>query len=353
VDLLLPTPQRVFVTSGANSPVKCAFLAQELQLTIIIVSYNTREITRACLSSLRRAGLQLSYEVVAVDNASSDGSPEMIQQEFPEVTLVRNTQNLMFAKANNQGMRIARGKYILLLNSDTLVEPGNLERLYDFIERRQPEVGCVGPRVLNAAGTTQFEGEAFDSYWYVLCSCLFIDKLPLPMPIKKSLLPLGFPRGLVGRVREVGWVSGCCMMFPRGLFGVVGGFDEDFVFYCEDAEFCYRLHKHGFHTWVVPAATITHLGGASWLAAKRLSPLARPELPGRLLRLLQFYRKTSGVRQKIRSNRLRIALLTAVLPLMRLRRSKLFEVMTEKRALHVEENSFFRQQLGKNPPNIR
>ena len=234
-----------------------------MQLSIIIVSYNTRDILLDCLRSVRDSQLQLSYEVIVVDNASTDGSPQMVEREFPDVLLIKNSVNLMFAKANNQAMRIAKGDYFLLLNSDCIVEPGNIEKLYDFIRARQAKVACVGPRVLSQDGSFQSEGNPFDGLGFVLGVLFSPFVLPLPASVKERLLPKGFPRILRGKCRRVGWISGCCMLISRSVITAVGMLDENLFFYHEETDFCLRARQEGFETWVYPDAYITHLGSAS------------------------------------------------------------------------------------------
>ena len=314
--------------------------ADALQLSIIIVSYNTREITRTCLQSIRDSALKLSYEIIVVDNASTDGSPAMVEKDFPEVVLIRNPENRMFSKANNQGLKIARGKHAFLLNSDTLVRAGNIEKLCEFLDRNQPRIGCVGPRVLRPDHTIQSEGEAFDSYNYVLSRFFFLHKLPLPAAVKELILPLGFPDALTGRARRVGWVTGCSFMFPRRLVDQLGGLDEDFVFYCEEVEFCYRLNQNGYEVWVVPDAVITHLGGSSWNAA-------RPDIPSFFDRLFLFHKKTSGVRRRINTNRLRIFLYSALLPFVKIFRAGEADQVRKKIQFHREENRAFAALLAR------
>lgn len=317
-----------------------------IQLSIIIVSFNTREITQACLQSIRDAELRLKTEVIVVDNASSDGSPEMIANGFPEVVLIRNEKNLMFSKANNQAMRIARGRYFFLLNSDTLIQSGNIEKLVCFIKMNWPRVGCVGPKVLRADGSIQSEGEPFDSFHYVLSRFFFLHKIPLPFFIRSKLLPLGFQFGMEGRTRKVAWVMGCSFLFPREIFEQLGGLDEEFVFYCEEMEFCYRLGKNGYEVWVIPEATITHLGGSSWNAAKRMGEAAKLEIPQYNERRFLFHQKTAGVKSKINTNRLQIFLCSSILPLLKLFRSSKASQMQEKIRFHLDENRAFFKLLA-------
>lgn len=234
-----------------------------MQLSIIIVSYNTKEITRNCLQSIRNSKLQLEYEIILVDNASSDGSVQMVREDFPEVRLIANETNNMFAKANNQAMQVAKGDYFLLLNSDTIVEPGNIEKLYAFIDSHQPKVGCVGPRVLNADGSFQAEACCFESMKSVICTALGVILWPLPACIKGFVLPKGYPRFRLGQTRCVDWIPGCSLFIRSSVIKEVGALDEDFSFYHEEVEFCYRLREHGYQVWCVPGSTIIHLGGGS------------------------------------------------------------------------------------------
>ena len=317
----------------------------EMQLSIIIVSYNTLDITRACLKSLESASLTLKHEILVDDNASQDGSPDMIEREFPAVILVRNARNRMFAGANNQAMAMAGGRYILLLNSDTLVAPGNIEKMVEFIDQRRPRVGCVGPRVVRADGTIQSEGEPFSSIGYVLSRFFCLHKVPLPFFVRKRILPVGFPFGMEGRTRRVGWVVGCSIMFPKDLIRQCGGLDEDFVFYCEEMEFCYRLQRYGYETWVVPDAQITHLGSASFVAAKTLERRDCPDIPSYFERRLLFYQKTSGVSRQIATNRVQITLYSCILPLLKLGGRKEAVAVKEKIEFHREENRIFLKKL--------
>jgi len=328
---------------SAKQPQNPGDTASGCELSIIIISFNTREITKSCLQSLRDANLRVKSEIIVVDNASIDGSPEMIKSDFPEVKLLRNEKNLMFSKANNQAMRIARGRYFFLLNSDTLVQPGNIEKLAAFLREHWPKVGCVGPKVLRGDGSVQSEGEPFDSLHYVLSRFFFLHKIPLPFSIRSKILPLGFPFGMQGRSRKVGWVMGCSFMFPREIFERLGGLDEEFVFYCEEMEFCYRLGQNGFEVWVVPEATVTHFGGSSWDAAKRMGDAVKLEVPHYWERRFLYHQKTSGVGRKINSNRLRILLYSCTMALLKVFGSEHATQLREKIQFHREENrNYFR-----------
>jgi len=235
-----------------------------MDLSIIIVSYNTCEITRNCLQSIRDSNLQLSYEVIVVDNASTDGSVEMIEQEFPEIILIKNSTNNMFAKANNQGMKIARGDYFLLLNSDTIVTPGNIEKMFYFISAHSNKIGCVGPKVLNSDGTVQSEGKPLYSVENAFCDMFSPILIKLPFFLKKHLIPPGNKLSDKSPLRRpTGWVSGACMMVSAKAARAVEGFDEEYFFYGEEVDFCQCLKKAGYAIWVLTDAEIIHLNGGS------------------------------------------------------------------------------------------
>ena len=187
----------------------------------------------------------------------------MITNEFPEVILVCNSENQMFAKANNQGIRIAKGKYVLLLNSDTLISKGNVEKLIGFIENN-PGIGCVGPKVLNNDGSLQSIGQSFHTIRYALTSLLLVRFWPIPLKTKKRIIPDGvYVKVLIKKSRKVGWISGCCMLIRSSLFNEVGLLDENLYFYSEEVEWCYRLKKSGYECWVNPDSSIIHLWGKS------------------------------------------------------------------------------------------
>ncbi|MDR3568443.1 MAG: glycosyltransferase family 2 protein [Syntrophobacteraceae bacterium] len=261
-----------------------------MELSIIVVSHNTMHVTRDCLESILHSKIQLEYELIVVDNASSDGSVEMIELDFPEVYLLKNSTNLMFAKANNQAMKIARGAYFLILNSDTIVESGNIEMLYDFIHRNREKVACVGPRVLNDDRSIQSEGYCHESVRKAVCSAFGVMYWPVSIRWKRKVLPPGYVSFEVGATRQVGWCSGACMMINSEAAEKAGGFDEDFYFYHEEVEWCYRVRQLGYEVWVLPMSGIVHLGGAS-VNGKIAKSIGNKLLQQRML----YYKKTYGI----------------------------------------------------------
>lgn len=229
-----------------------------MKLSIIIVSYNTSQITLDCLHSIFNATWRSEFEVIVVDNNSKDDSVKLIKQEFPKVHLIENKDNKLFAIANNQGVKIAKGKYVLLLNSDTIVEGDNIQRMIDFFEKCHQNVICIGPKVLNKDGSLQSCGyTSISNLVQHVCHLFFLDRiLPLRFISKRyDCNP--------NRTRETGWVVGACMMIPRELYNKFGGLNESLIFYGEEPEFGYRTEKMGYKTMYYADASIIHLGGAS------------------------------------------------------------------------------------------
>ena len=231
-----------------------------IDLSIIIVNYNTKAHLRNCLNSIVENTKDVDYEIILVDNASSDGSVMMLQQEFPFVGVIENTQNLGFAKANNQGIRISQGEYILLLNSDTVVLNGCLAEVLRFA-RENKNAGIIGCKVLNPDKTLQFSCYHQPNLLTELC---FFTKTI----IKDFWDPISYFKYMKywdhNQIREVDCVSGCFFWLKRELIEQVGLLDETFFMYYEDAEFCVRIRrKSNFKIYYYPYAEVIHLQGAS------------------------------------------------------------------------------------------
>lgn len=227
------------------------------RLSIIIVSYNTKEITDQCLASIYASEWHNSFEIIVVDNNSGDGSVDMIKSKYPEVKLIENKENRYFAIANNQGAKIASGEYVLLLNSDTIVYGDNLQKMIDYYDTLPENVICIGPKVLNKDKTIQSYGAAAYGYAeHFICQLTLHKKFKLLGKIWKTL-----PNP--DKTHPVGWVSGCCMMIRKNLYDKVGGLNEKLEFYGEEPEFGFRTQKMGYKTIYYKDAEIVHLGGAS------------------------------------------------------------------------------------------
>lgn len=255
-----------------------------MDLSLIIVNYNTRELLRQCLLSLRSARAQLELEIFVIDNASRDHSAEMVKQEFAEVELMQNAANAGFAAANNQGLRRARGEYLLLLNSDTEVRPGALEHCLEFF-RAHPEAGVVGCKLLNADGSIQPSCESFLSLPLLFYESFFLEKIFPHNRVfgRRAMTYFDYDRAL-----PVDYVKGAFLMIRRRAFEDVGLLDEGFFFYAEEMDWCYRAREKGWEVYFTPEAEVLHHGGQS---GDPLSPAIFVQLHRARY---QFYRKHHG-----------------------------------------------------------
>lgn len=233
---------------------------REPAATIIVVSFNTLEMTRACLDSVFRETRRESVELIVVDNASEDGSAEMIAAEFPQARLIRSTANLGFAAANNHAADLARGQYLLLLNPDTVILDGAIDRLIAFA-RSAPRAGIWGGRTLFADGRLNPSSAWRDmSLWSLFCRSAGLSQAFRGNPVLDPEAYGGWARD---SEREVDVVTGCFLLIETAFWRELGGFDERFVMYGEDADLCMRARSRGAAPRITPDAVIIHHGGAS------------------------------------------------------------------------------------------
>ena len=229
-------------------------------VTVIVVSYNTRELTVACIRSVLEETRRSQFEVIVVDNASADGSAEAIAESFPQVQLIRSDLNLGFAKANNLAANHAKGRYLLLLNPDTVVLDGAVDRLLGFAASRA-EAGIWGGRTLFADGSlnpTSCWGSM--SLWSLFALATGLTALGRGNAL---LNPEGYGSWQRDEVREVDVVTGCLLLIRCDLWDRLGGFDEDFFMYAEEADLCFRARQIGARPLLTPDAAIIHYDGAS------------------------------------------------------------------------------------------
>jgi GT2 family glycosyltransferase len=233
-------------------------------LSVIIISYNTRDMTLECLRVLEAelSASSLSAEVWVVDNASSDGSVDAIGEAFPQVRVIANTANTGFGAANNQAMRQANGEYFLLLNSDAFPRPGALAALVEY-SKQHPEAGVVGPRLLNADGSLQRSCWKFPSP-----ARAWLENVGIVAAVPNHPVLGDYSRWEHDTQRNVDFVIGACMLLPRAVYERVGGFDERFFMYSEESDWQRRIHDAGWQVAFTPSAEVTHLGGASGASDK-------------------------------------------------------------------------------------
>jgi len=230
-----------------------------VDVSIIIVSYNTRAVLLDCLDSIYQWASSRAGEIIVIDNASTDGSAEAIAQRFSNVLLLRNAANLGFAKANNQGIQKASGKYLLLLNPDTLFIEDAITSLLAFIEQR-PEAGIAGCKILNRDGSLQPSYFLLPNLLSVLWTALFLDRLaPLNQVNGKWILGRQ-PADSPSRVQRL---LGAFLFARREALQQIGGFDEGFFLFSEEEDLCYRVLQQGWAIYYFPQTQIIHLGGQS------------------------------------------------------------------------------------------
>jgi hypothetical protein len=225
-----------------------------VDISFIIVNWNTREILIDCLNSIYKTVTDIDSEIYVVDNNSTDGSQDAVKNGFPDVKLIENSTNTGFAHANNQALSVMQGRFAVLLNSDAVLQEGAIKSLLDFMNNT-PKVGIAGVQLLNKDGSRQNSIDNFPS----LETEIF----------NKSILRLIFPNRYPGKGRvyhnpiEVDSVIGACLMARKEAIDAVGLLDEDYFIFLEETDWCFRMHKKGWKIYHVPDARVFHLSGHS------------------------------------------------------------------------------------------
>jgi GT2 family glycosyltransferase len=260
-------------------------------VSIVVVSYNTRDLLEQCLRSVTEKTPDEACEMFVVDNASHDGSYEMVRRLFPDVRAIRNTANRGFAAANNQAIAEAHGEYIVLLNSDTVLENNVVSLLRDFMQSH-PTAGVCGPLLLNADKSVQ---RSIDSHPTVASAVIRLLAGARNNPRRQLSGDRYHPNVFdYSRVQRVvgGWLTGAVLMIRRSVFSDVGLLDENYQFMLEDADWGLAVSRTAWETWFVPDAVVTHLLGASRKALPNEQQLA---LKVAYLRQQEYYfRKNAG-----------------------------------------------------------
>lgn len=226
----------------------------EMDISVIIVNWNTRDLLRNCLESIRKTIKGTACEVIVVDNGSSDGSVDMLRSEYPEVRILENGANLGFAAANNRGFSIMSGRYALLLNTDAVLTENAVACLYEFMEKR-PDAAMACGQLLNADGSRQNSIASFPTALTLLAN----------MPLLEYLFPGKYPskRYDYGEPIEVDSGIGACLMVRKKAMDEVGFLDERYFFFFEETDWACRMKRAGWKVYHVPAAKIYHLQGQS------------------------------------------------------------------------------------------
>jgi GT2 family glycosyltransferase len=229
-----------------------------MDISIIIVNWNTKYYLRNCLLSIENEINQtpnLSIETIVIDNNSNDGSKSLFSNEFSWVLTIFNNYNRGFAVANNQGIALAKGDFLLFLNPDTEIHPGTFNSLYNFLNNNQ-NIGAVGPKLINPDGTLQPSVTYFPNLFRELWRMFHLDFI---IPFSK------YPNQIytMSTPVEVDVLKGACIITPRNALNCIGQFDEAFFVYSEEVDFCKRLKLNGWKNFYLPYVKVTHHGGKS------------------------------------------------------------------------------------------
>ena len=257
-------------------------------ISIVLVGWNNLIYLDPCLESLYESSMQSSFDVVVVDNGSTDGSQEMLREKYPQVQIVQNDHNVGLGKASNQGIAATSGRYVLLLNNDTLVKGSSFDAMVDFLDAHRT-VGAVGGRLLNPDGSVQSCYNDFST---------LREEFLIATRLGETFLWEGYPAHVkCDSVQSVDWLCSACVMLRRTALDEVGLLDEDYFIYGDEADLQYRLKEAGWGIYFIPGADTIHFGGRSMNRWGRRKMVYR----GKML----FYRKNYG---EGKTNALRVML---------------------------------------------
>lgn len=253
-----------------------------MKVAVSIVSYNTKDLLETCLKILSDNSNEYKLGVYVVDNASSDGSADMVKEKFPKVELIRNEKNVGFAKAHNQVLKITNAEYVLIINPDTEFNAKDIDKLVEFMEEN-PECGVSSVKLTNLDGSLQSNGGDLP-FNLALVSWLFnLESLGIKTNFHRM------DEDYYKSTHEVGWLSGTFMFIRSSVFKRVGYFNDEIFMYFEDTEFSYLVKKAGFKLMIVPEIVVKHISGAS-----SENPRLRQWL-GEYKGLIYFYNKYFGL----------------------------------------------------------
>ena len=252
------------INAKSNNPV---------DMSIVIVCWNNLDYLDPCLESLYESNLESSFDIVVVDNGSTDGSQEMLREKYPEVKIIQNEGNVGLGKASNQGIEATNGEFVLLFNNDTIVNKYALDSMVELM-RKNPDAGAVGIKLLNEDGSFQSGYGGFSNLW---------EEFLIAIQLGERLWP-GYPlQGDSNVIQQVGWMSSACLLVRRETLNQIGLLDESYFIYGDETDLQYRMKKAGWQAYYIPDASIIHFGGRSMNRWKRRRMVYR----GKML----FYKK--------------------------------------------------------------
>jgi GT2 family glycosyltransferase len=249
---------------------------QVVDMSIVLVCWNNKAYLDPCLNSLYEGRLKTSFDVVVVDNGSTDGSQQMLAEKYPDVMLIQNAGNVGLGKASNQGIEATSGRYVLLLNNDTLVNGPALDVLVEYLDAH-PDAGAAAGKLLNPDGSFQ---SGFAPFSTLLEEFLIVTHVG-------EMLWTGYPsHGDSNEIKATGWMSSACLLVRRAALDQIGLLDESYFIYGDEADLQYRLNKAGWQVVFLPNSSIIHFGGRSMDRWKRRKMVYRGKM--------MFYRKNYG-----------------------------------------------------------
>ena len=257
-----------------------------MDLSIIIVTYNSTSVIGKCLSSLEKYPPSCNYEVIVIDNESTDGTSELVSREFNNVRLKVNNENKGYSKGVNQGISLSNGRMFLVLNPDIIIGENSIDRLYNFM-RDNPDAGMAGSKLLGSDGSLQYSCRSFYTIGALFLRRTFFGKLfPKAKALRKHLL-MDYDHL---KTRSVDWILGACMMVRAEAIEKAGLMDERFFLYFEDVDWCYRMKQHGWNVYYIPQSIMTHC----YMRSSAGSIFNKPFLI-HLLSLMRYYEKWNCV----------------------------------------------------------
>ncbi len=246
-------------------------MKNKLDLSIIIVNFNTKKITRECIESLIKTTKNISYEIIVVDNASDDGSVEALNKlktRNSNLGLILNKKNLGFGKGNNQGLKVAKGRYLLLLNTDTMFSSNVLGEMVSWMDNHEM-VGAASCALKNRDGSLQGTGGYFPHLFKIFAWMFFLEDIPLldrlirPFHPMHGQSPFYKGEGQFKTAHEKDWLTGAFFLIRKEVVDEIGYIAEDYFMYTEEVDYCYRIKQKGWKIWYLPKWSIVHYGGAS------------------------------------------------------------------------------------------
>jgi GT2 family glycosyltransferase len=262
---------------------------KRVEVSIVIVSYNVANYLKECIRSIKRETI-CNYEIIVIDNNSEGHTVELLRTQHPDVTLIRNDLNLGFAKANNQGFKIANGRYVFMLNPDTLILNGAVDKLIQFLDEH-PEIGACGPKNLNPDLTLQHNCHHFPSLTLEIFKFLQLKRF---FPKNRLFGREHMSYWDYGNIRAVDWITGCSLMIRKDVLDRIGGLDENYFLYSEECDFCYQMKQQGKKIFYFPQAEIIHYGGESSVTQNYERLHSRTITKHLYVSRYYFYRKNYG-----------------------------------------------------------